>query len=369
MKATVKRFAVAAAAVMTLAALVSGCGNSSQGSGNSNAGATSGGSNTAASSSGTASGQSAADFFKGKTMQLIVPYGPGGGYDQWARLIAPYLQKNLGLKQVQVVNAPGGGGLVGTNQIYAAKPDGLTIGDTNAGGDVFDQMVGANGMTFDVTKMTWLARPDDDPHVIAVHPTGQYKSFADLEKAKQPIKGLATGKGSSDYNAAVITYNAFHIPFNMVAAFSGSSDEKAAFLRGDGDTTSLSASDVAQAGDKAKVVVLQSDQPFDKLPNVPTVVDLAQQAGLSQDTVNALKAMTNIMDLGHAFIAPPGIPADRVQAIEDAMQKSLQDPAFVASAQKAHLYIGYLPGSQLTQMVQQAMSNTALVKPLLNDKK
>ncbi|WAH40120.1 tripartite tricarboxylate transporter substrate-binding protein [Alicyclobacillus fastidiosus] len=359
MNFTVKRFALGAVFAVTLATLASGCGTASQASSTA----------SSATASSPATGQSAAAFFRGKTMQLIVPYGPGGGYDQWARLIAPYLQKYLDLKQVEVVNAPGGGGLVGTNEVYAAKPDGLTIGDTNAGGDVFDQMVGASGMTFDVTKMTWLARPDDDPHVIAVHPSGPYQSFADLEKAKQPVKALATGKGSSDYNAAVIAFNAFHIPFDMVAAFSGSSDEKAAFLRGDGDTTSLSASDIAQTGGKAKVVVLQSDQSFDKLPGVPTIVDLAQQAGLSANAIDGLKAMANIMDLGHAFIAPPGVPADRVQALDHAMSQSLQDPSFVAAAQKAHLYVGYLSGSQLTNMVQEAMNNTNLLKPLLDDQK
>ncbi|WP_206922850.1 Bug family tripartite tricarboxylate transporter substrate binding protein [Alicyclobacillus suci] len=366
MRATLRRVSMSAVTAMALVALVGGCGSATQGE-SGGSGSTTGGQTGGQGSAGSASGESAADFYKGKILQFIVPYGPGGGYDQWARLIAPYLQKYLGVRQVQVENVPGGGGLVGTNQIYAAKPDGLTIGDTNAGGDVFDQIVGASGMNFDVTKMTWLARPDDDPHIMAVHPGGKYTSFEDLEHAKEPVQALATGKGSSDYNAAVVTFNAFKIPFKMVAAFSGSSDEKAAFLRGNGDTSSLSASDIAEIGNQAKVVILESGQSFDKLPNVPTVIQLAKQAGLSENTINALNSMVNIMDLGHAFIAPPGVPADRIKALDDAISKSLQDPKFVAAAKRANLYIGYLPASKVTQMVSQSMKTASELKPLLND--
>ncbi len=345
------------ASILTLAALVAGCGTNSSGGGAKSA--------SASSSESTSSSQSGADFFKGKTMQIIVPYGPGGGYDQWARIIAPYMQKYLGLSKVEVVNAPGGGGLVGTNQIYAAKPDGLTIGDTNAGGDVLDQIDSAPGMKFDVTKISWIGRPDNDPHVIAVHTNGKYQSFTDLEHATKTIKALATGKGSSDYNAAVVTLNAFKIPFTMVAAFSGSKEEKAAFLSGNGDTVSLSASDLAQISDQAKVVILQSSKSFDKLPNVPTVINLAKQAGLSQSKIKALTAMTGIMDLGHAFIAPPGIPSDRLTALRQAFKQSLDDPSFVAEAKKAKLYVGYDSGEDLTQMAVNAMNDGSELKPLL----
>ncbi|MCL6593397.1 MAG: hypothetical protein K6T31_05430, partial [Alicyclobacillus sp.] len=198
-------------------------------------------------------------------------------------------------------------------------------------------------------------------------PNSSYQSFADLLKAKQPIKALATGKGSSDYNSAVITFNAFNIPFQMVAAFSGSKDEKAAFLRGNGDTCSLSASDIKQISDKAKVVVLQSTRAFDKLPGVPTIIDVAKQAGLSQDKINGLTAMANVMDMGHAFFAPPGVPADRLAALREAFQKSLQDPSFQAEATKAGLYLGYASGQDLEQMTKDALSNQSVLQPLLKD--
>lgn len=314
---------------------------------------------------GTASGSGGgASFYDGQTLTVIVPYGPGGGYDQWARIMSPYLKKYLGVDEVKIQNVPGGGGLIGTNQIYSAKPDGLTIGDTNAGGDVFDQMDNADGYEADVTKMGWIGRPDDDPHVIATR-DADHLTFDGIVNSNRQIKALATGKGSSDYNSAVIIYNAFHVPFQMVAAFSGSSEEKAAFLSGEGTTASLSASDIAAIKGKASPVVVVSKQKFGKLPNTPTILDEAKQHNLSPDRVKALTALSDVMDLGHAFFAPPGVPADRLNALRTAFQKSMQDKNMLAAAQKAGLYAGYESGQALTQAAKDALGQKALFTDLL----
>jgi len=312
--------------------------------------------------SGSTSGGSSS--YSGQTLTVVVPYGPGGGYDQWARVLAPYLKKYLGVAEVKVENVPGGGGLIGTNQVYNAKPDGLTIGDTNAGGDVFDQMDQADGYSSDVTKMDWIGRPDNDPHVIATRDADNL-TFDSIVTKGQPIKALATGKGSSDYNSAVIIYNAFGVPFQMVAAFSGSSDEKAAFMSGEGATASLSASDIAALTGKASPVIVVSAQKFSKLPNTPTIVDEAKQHNLSADKVQALTALADVMDLGHAFFAPPGVPADKLAALRTAFQKAMQDPDLLAAAQKAGLYPGFESGQDLVQASQDALGEKSLFINLL----
>jgi tripartite-type tricarboxylate transporter receptor subunit TctC len=317
--------------------------------------------------SGTASGSgggSPSSFYSGQTLTVVVPYGPGGGYDQWARIMSPYLKKYLGVDEVKIQNVPGGGGLIGTNQVYSAKPDGLTIGDTNAGGDVFDQMDQADGYEADVTKMSWIGRPDDDPHVIATR-DADHRTFDGLVSSTRQIKALATGKGSSDYNSAVIIYNAFHVPFQMVAAFSGSSEEKAAFLSGEGATASLSASDIAAIKGKASPVVVVSKQTFNKLPNTPTVIEEAKKHNLSADRIKALTALSDVMDLGHAFFAPPGVPADRLQALRTAFQKTMQDKDMLAAAEKAGLYAGFESGQDLTQAAKDALGQKALFTDLL----
>jgi tripartite-type tricarboxylate transporter receptor subunit TctC len=306
--------------------------------------------------------------YQGKTLTIVVPYGPGGGYDTWARLVAPYLKQFLGAAEVKVENRPGGGGLVGTNAVYSAKADGLTIGDTNAAGDVFAEMAKAPGVHFETAKFNWLARPDDDPHIIAVHPNSPYKTFNDiiaLKGGKTVLRCLATGRGSSDYNSAVIAMNAFHVPFLMVAAFKGSHAEKATFIAGGGDTISVSASDIAHLGSKARVVVLTASEPFAKLPGIPTVVQAAEQQKLSAKTIDALKIMSSVMDMGHAFFAPPGVPAARLAALRAGFAKTFQNKEFLAKAAKAGLYAGYQPAATLEQSTANAFKHIDELKPYL----
>ena len=100
--------------------------------------------------------QSGKDFFKGKTMTYIVATSAGGGYDRYGRLVSNYLAKHLGLDKVVVRNMPGAGHIIGANFLYAAKPDGLTIGTFNTG-LIYAQLVGREGIQFDLTKMSWTS--------------------------------------------------------------------------------------------------------------------------------------------------------------------------------------------------------------------
>lgn len=308
------------------------------------------------------------NFFKGKTLTIIVPFSPGGGYDTWARLLGPGLKKKLGLSEIRVENMPGGGGLVGTNAIYHAKGDGLTIGDTDAAGTVLSQIDNAPGIRFDARKFDWVGRPDNNPHIIAVHADSPYKSFddlADLKGGDTVIKPLATGKGSSDYNTAVLTYNAFDIPYHIIAAFKGSHEEKATFIAGEGTTISVSASDVAALGDVARVVAITSAEPFDKLPGVPTVLAVGKRHNLPAANLEALRLMGGIMSLGHAFIAPPGVPPQRLTALRSAFKSVVQSSDFRERALKSRLYLGYESGEALASKAKDALDHASKLAPFL----
>lgn len=310
-------------------------------------------------------GDSGRDFYSGKILQVIVPYGPGGGYDLWARALAPYLQKYLGVATVHIDNKLGSGGLLGTGAIYDAEPDGLTIGDTNAGGDVFNQIDDTLGVHLDMTKVSWIGRPDGDPHLIVTHADGPYPTFDKLADKGRTISALATGKGSADYNATVIVYNAFKVPFKMTGTFTGSSDEKDAFVGGKGTTASLSASDALEIKSKANSVLLMSETPFAELPNVPTIIQEAEKRGIDGRTLDALHALSDVMDLGHAFFAPAGVPPDRLAALRDAFRRTVQDPGFAAAAKKAGLYLEPETDSFLSTTVSKALTQRKLFNELL----
>ena len=114
-----------------------------------------------------ATAQTGADFYKGQTVTYIVSTAPGGGYDLYGRFVAEYMQKYLPGSTFVVKNLPGAGHLVGTNTIYAAKPDGLTIGTFNTG-LIYNQLIGLDGVKFDLTKMSWIGKASSEPRVLVI---------------------------------------------------------------------------------------------------------------------------------------------------------------------------------------------------------
>src|SRR4051794_9771265 len=111
-----------------------------------------------------------ADYFKGKTVSYVVATAPGGGYDTYGRLVAEFMQKHLPGSTFVVRNVPGAGTVIGTNMIFAAKPDGLTIGTFNTG-LIYSQMVQNEGVRFDLTKMSWIGKAASDGRAILVSRT------------------------------------------------------------------------------------------------------------------------------------------------------------------------------------------------------
>jgi len=133
-----------------------------------------------------AAADSVADFYKGKTVTYIASTSPGGGYDQYGRLVAEFMQKHLPGSIFVVKNVPGAGHIVGANTIYASKPDGLTIGIFNTG-LIYNQVLGAAGVKFDLGKMSWVGKAASDPRVITVGTSSPIKTFKDLQDSKQTV--------------------------------------------------------------------------------------------------------------------------------------------------------------------------------------
>jgi tripartite-type tricarboxylate transporter receptor subunit TctC len=315
-----------------------------------------------ATSSGSAA--SASTFYHGKTVTFIVPAGAAGGFEAWALLIKPYLTKALGASAIDIVNYPGGGTLVGANRLYAAKPDGLTIGDINGAGDVFAAVRHQKGVTFDLAKFSIIGRPDAETHVL-VSRAGTIASASQLigmTKGK-PVVALATGVGSPDYAAQVIMYNVFGIPYSVVADYRGTSTELPGLLRGDGVLTGAGYSAVRSlaAAGKVDILLQEATQPAPGLSSVPTVVAVGQQAHLSAAKQKVLNVMGGIMSLGKVFAAPPGVPAARLAVLRKAFATAVQDPGFVAAAKKEHRIVSYASGPALQATIQSALQSGSVV--------
>src|SRR6201991_401483 len=162
----------------------------------------------------TAQAQQGADFYKGKTVTYIVSTAPGGGYDLYGRLIAEYMQKYLPGSTFVVKNVPGAGHLVGTNTIYAAKPDGLTIGTFNTG-LIYNQLIGLDGVKFDLTKMSWIGKASSEARVIVIAAQSPIKTFQELREQKQPVNFATAGIGSAAYVETLMLTNLLKLPVKI----------------------------------------------------------------------------------------------------------------------------------------------------------
>ena len=348
-----KRFSVVAI-ILVVILILAGCGT--------NKPATSTGAAQTAQSSTVADGF---DYYKGKTVTIIVPYAPGGGYDALARMIVPYLQKNLGATVV-VQNVQGAGGIIGVNQVYTSSPEGLTLGFSDVPGMLFSKLDGSSGAKFDLAKFTWLPRLGYETHLIVVNPKKGINSVDDLLLANKEIKVSSVGVGDGDWYNEMLMKKFLKLNIRPVTGYSGQNECNLAAVKGEVDATLATQSSVQTLLEsKDLTVVLQmSDKPDPAYPNVPTVVDLAKKQGDSNAT-NIMQAIVNTYQLERVFFAPPGIPDARVKALREALDKSIQDPNFQAATAKGKRPIVWASGDDVTKMVQQIASQDATLSDAL----
>ncbi len=141
-----------------------------------------------------------ANIYQGKTLKVIVGSAPGGGYDQWARLMAQYIGKHIpGHPTVIVQNMPGAGGVVAANYLYnLVKPDGLTVMAFNPA-LYFEQLVARPETKFDWTKFSWIGSPEKNDAVHFIRSDSPYKTIEDLRNIKEPAKCGSSGPSTAHY--------------------------------------------------------------------------------------------------------------------------------------------------------------------------
>jgi tripartite-type tricarboxylate transporter receptor subunit TctC len=308
-------------------------------------------------------GPTAADFYKGKVVNLIVPYSAGGGFDQYPRLAQPSLEAAMPGTAVVVQNVTGAGGIVGTNTIYRAAPDGLTIGIGSIGGLAFAAATGAEGVQYDLGKFSWIGRVYAEPRVVVVNSKGAIKSIADLKKLNRPILVSATGVGSDDYYVSLVLFKGLGIPVKMATGYSSQPESNLAILRGEVDCTVSSLGGVrasVDGGDLAAILFV-ADGPVKDFEKVP----LAKDQGLSGDSQSLVDAAFAAMELERSFIGPPGIPADRLEYLRAAFNKVFTDPATLDILTKAKRPVVWLDGKTCEQKIQGVISKSKLISDAL----
>lgn len=291
---------------------------------------------------GAASAQ--ADFFQGKTLTYIVATAPGGGYDTYGRLIAKYLEKHLGLDRALVRNLPGAGHIVGTNTLHAARPDGLTIGTFNTG-LIYAQLLGREGVQFDLREMSWIGKAAADPRVVILSTESGLASIDDIKNSASPVKFAAAGVGSAAYTETHLISQALDLPIEVVAGFQGNEGEMA-MMRGEvaGQVGSLS-SLLPFVENGFAVVALTIGG--DRMEGVPTGLD----AATTERGRAIIHLITALSELARVTAGPPGIPDDRLETLREAYGKALSDPELLAEAERLGIPIDPLVGEDVEEMV------------------
>ena len=341
--------AAAAVAAIALAA----CSSASAPSGSVDAGG-----------SGSSGGASA---FKGKTITLIAPDAPGGSYDSYARLFAPYLGQELGAT-VNVENVDGGGTLDGTNQMAAASPDGLTIGMVNVGGDVASKVEGQPSLKDDVTKFSYLGQPAVLPNALVTQSGSSAGSFSSLVHSSDPVNVLDIRNGIGDMLNRVV-FGAFGINHKLDTGFESTTALKQGFLAKDGLTIFEAMSTLYPliSGSQAKPLLVTGTVSLptwrNALAGVPTLDSELSKVSVSAGQTKALKEANALANLSDDFAAPPGTPAATVTALRQAFTKAAALPALQAQAKKESLPLAFISGPTAASQVASAESNSSSIAP------
>jgi tripartite-type tricarboxylate transporter receptor subunit TctC len=294
--------------------------------------------------------QSGAEFYKGKTVTYIVSTGPGGGYDTYGRLVAEFMQKHLPGSTFVVKNVPGAGHLVGTNTIYASKADGLTIGTFNTG-LIYNQLIGAEGVKFDLTKMSWIGKAGADPRVVMVAAQTPIKTLADLQGSKTEVLFAVGGAGSATFVETMVLINALKLPARRLTGYVAN-DDQLAMRRGEIHAAVGARStyeEFVRNGFGRYIVQIGGTET-----DVPQLGDL-----VSDPTSSALLSLIRSQgEVARLTAGPPGIPADRLEALRTAYLHALNDEELKARAAKLGRPVEPAGGEAVAKLVKAALDQS-----------
>ena len=295
------------------------------------------------------------DYYKGKVLTIVVAGSPAGGHTRFARLIAPYLQKQLGATEVRISNMPGGGGLKAANYMWRQKPDGFTVGFGNASTLIMAPIAGSKGVQFDATKFAFLGRATSEPRVLAVGGKSSIKTFQDVLKLGRPFVYPSQGTDEDFYTMATLA-DALGFKLKAVTGYEGNADTALAVIKGDGDghITGLSESEASiKSGDKRPILVVTSER-IPEYPDLPTAIELAPAAKKS-----ALKAVANILETHRSYYAPPKTDPKAVAAFRAGLAAAMKDPALLEESKKGDRPLSFMEGGKQQEAIEQVAKEGA----------
>ena len=302
---------------------------------------------------GSESEESAEGPLAGKTIDFVVPYEPGGGFDLYVRLIAPHLAEELGA-EIIVLNEPGAGGVVATNTTWGAQPDGLRIQLADTPGAILNELAAQEGAQFKMAEFSWLARVAGEPEVTVTSADGPETLEELVGSGDGPLSFSSVGVYDSDSIGAQLIGEVFGREVNVVTGFEGAPEAFTAVIRGETQAMNLSAGSTAEyvASGEGRPLAILSTEEYEEFPDVPALSDVPG----AEDAEDLIAIHGAIVESGRSILAPPDLPEDILNAYREALDNVLNDPAVLEEAEQQERVIQYLSGEDVQELVEQAAS-------------
>ncbi len=303
----------------------------------------------------------AAEYYKGKTMKLIVSTKPGGGYDLYARMIAKYMQKYLPGSKIIVKNRPGAGHIIGCSEIFHSKPDGLTFGTFNRALPMA-QMAELKGVKFDLPQMSWLGSPASDLYILVM--VKKFKTVDDIRNAPE-VKLASAGLGSQANVTAELFKTMMGFDHIKVIPGYGGGEAELAMMRGEVDGVFASLSSLMsfiEEGNGNIILFIGKTKPqgYETLPLLSELVT-------DPNYIPVVGFLNTLNVLARPFAGPPGIQADRLKILRDAFKKACHDPEFLSFAEKSGVPIDLTEGEEARELVSSMMTLSPELKKVIKD--
>jgi tripartite-type tricarboxylate transporter receptor subunit TctC len=307
-------------------------------------------------------------FYAGKTVRVIVGFSAGGNYDIWARLLARSMPRYLpGNPTMVVENMTGAGSLVAANYLYNIAPKDGSVFGTFGAGNIVGQLVGAPGIEFDVARFNWLGAPIDGTYTCIALESSGARTLEDLlpPRRQQVILGTS-GPGSATHDYGMLLIGLLDANIKLLSGYPGNNEIRLAVRRGEldsycavWDSAKVQHRPWVEAGEpKFNYIVQFGLQRHPELPNVTNAYEL-----LRSDEDRALMRLLIIPDqFFYPFAAPPGVPAERVALLRQAMAQAFEDPDLIAETERTGLDKNPQPGDRIEQLVRELLATPDPVK-------
>ena len=304
-------------------------------------------------------------FYQGKTITIIAAAKPGDVYDLYPRLVAEFMPKHIpGNPNIIIQNVAGAAGLIGTNQVYnIAKPDGLTLGAIYPA-LYFEQLAKRPEAKFDWSKFIWIGSTVSSNSLMYMRADTPYKTIEDVRSASTPPKCGATGVTSSAYYMPKLLEDAIGTKFEIVSGYVAGSDIDLAVERGEVMCRAFTVNAFFarepfitwRKKNFVRVLYQTGSKRDPRLKDVPLFNELMDKYKTPENVRRLTKVVVAADEFGRPLVFPPGVPADRVKIIRDAFNKTINDPALLAEAEKRRLDIDPATGEELDALAKEVMT-------------